>query len=97
MSPKESSTAPKLELFCKLQAEEGSVHRQGQRAFHLSGSSQSTDSWNTPRARSTSPIVAGEIDAAGGFRCASTRNAGPATFWASLKCDCRQQLEEGLR
>src|SRR5512133_1765155 len=96
MSPKEPSSAPKLELFCKLQAEKVPFIAKAN-VPSIFGKFMVYGFLEHATGKEHLAIVAGEIDARRRIPVRIHSECWTGDVLGSLRCDCRQQLEEGLR
>jgi len=96
MSPKEPSSAPKLELFCKLQAEKVPFIAKAN-VPSIFGKFTVYGFLEHATGKEHLAIVSGEIDARRRIPVRVHSECWTGDVLGSLKCDCRQQLEEGLR
>ena len=96
MAPKESSSAPKLELFCKLQAEKVPFIAKAS-VPSIFGKFVVYGFLEHATGKEHLAIVSGEIDARRRIPVRIHSECLTGDVLGSLKCDCRQQLEEGLR
>jgi GTP cyclohydrolase II len=96
MTPKEPSSAPKLELFCKLQAEKVPFIAKAS-VPSVFGKFMVYGFLEHATGKEHLAIVSGEIDARRRIPVRIHSECWTGDVLGSLKCDCRQQLEEGLR
>jgi len=96
MAPKEPSSAPKLELFCKLQAEKVPFIAKAN-VPSIFGKFMVYGFLEHATGKEHLAIVAGEIDARRRIPVRIHSECWTGDVLGSLRCDCRQQLEEGLR
>jgi GTP cyclohydrolase II len=96
MAPKHESTAPKLELFCKLEAERVPFIAKANIPTSF-GKFAVYGFLEHKTGKEHLAIVAGEIDSRKRVPVRIHSECWTGDVLGSLKCDCRQQLEAALR